>query len=151
SCRSVVGARYEYARQLYHESLARLAAVPDGIDEATRLWGMRAIHYALGCIEGGLGREQALEHAAELEKAPGWRVPALCVKQVYHLTLGNLHKADHYRREIELSLLQSPVKPPLSAGVVHQHLFVYALSDNLNGMRQAIPSLETLAIAHPGL
>src|SRR5262249_26064991 len=39
----------------------------------------------------------------------------------------------------------------LSAGAVHQHLFVYALADNLNGMRQAIPALETLAIAHPGL
>jgi tetratricopeptide (TPR) repeat protein len=46
-------------------------------------------------------------------------------------------------------MLQSPVKPQLSAGAVHQHVFAYSLSENLTGMRRAIPEMEALARSHP--
>jgi hypothetical protein len=152
ACRAVIAARYEEARALYRESLVGLMDPSyAGVDEQLRVWAIYAIHYALGCIEGGLGREQAITHAQELEKVPGWLVAAYSVRQIYHLTLGNLRQAERYRKQIELTLLQSPVKPPLSAGAVHQHLFVFALADNPNGMRLAIPELETLATVHPGL
>jgi tetratricopeptide (TPR) repeat protein len=152
ACRAVVAARYEYARDLYQRSLESLIdPTYAGMDEELRVWGIRAIHYAMGCIEAGLGRVQALQHAAELEQQPGWLVPSYSVLQIYHLTLGNLQKAERYRKQIELKLLQSPVKPPLAAGALHQHLFVFALSDNPNGMRQAIPGLEALAAVHPAV
>jgi serine/threonine-protein kinase len=146
----VVAGRYELARELYKESLAALL-VPGGLDDELRVWGIRALHYAIGSIEAGLGREPALRHAEELERASGWEVPAWTVRLSYHLTIGNLREADRCRSQIELLLLQSPVKPQLSAGAVHQHVFAFSLSDDLTGMRRAIPEMEKLARSHPTL
>jgi len=152
ACRAVVAGCYEQARHCYEESFATLNdAAYSGTDEETRVWGIRAIHYALGCIEAGFGREEALEHAEQLQKAPGWLVPAYSVLQIYHLQHGNMRQAERYRRQIELTLLQSPIKPPLAAGALHEHVLMFTLAEDPNGMRQIMPELEALGAAHPGM
>ena len=108
----VIAGRYELGRELYKESLASLM-IPGHLDEALRMWSIRALHYAIGSIEAGLGREPALRHAEELEQAAGWEVPAWTVRLSYHLTIGNLREAERCRSQIELLMLQSPVKPQL--------------------------------------
>lgn len=144
--RAIIAGRYEEARQLYEMQLQELLdPALAGVPEDLRLWGIRALHYAIGNIEASLGRERALFHAAEIEGVPGWLVPAYSIRQTYQLTVGNLRQAERYRRQIELTLLQSPIKPPFSAAAVFQHVFVFSMSDNPNGMRAAIPELEALA------
>ncbi len=152
ACRAVVAGRYEEACERYQKQLADLLdPASAGVPEELRSWGMRALHYAIGNIEASIGREQALAHAAAIEGVPGWLVPAYSIKQVYHLTMGNLRQAERYRRQIELTRLQSPIKPPLAAAAVFQHVFVFAMTDNPNGMRTAIPELEALGRLHPGM
>ncbi len=152
ACRAVIAGRYEQARSLYEEQLGELLdPAMAGIPEELRTWGIRALHYAIGNVEASFGREQALVHAAEIEDVPGWLVPGYSVRRVYHLTMGNLRQAERYRTQMELTCLQSATKPPFAAAAVFQHLFVYALTDNANGMRAAIPELETLARSQPGM
>jgi tetratricopeptide (TPR) repeat protein len=146
--KAVVAGRYEHARSLYRQSLDALM-VPGDIDESLRMWSIRALHYAIGSIDAGLGREPALAHAAELEPVSGWAVPAWTVRLSYYYVIGNLWQAERCRKQIELRMLESPVKPQLSAGAVHQHVFAFSMSDHLTGMRRAIPEMEALARAHP--
>jgi Protein kinase domain/AAA ATPase domain len=152
AARAVAAGRYEEARGLY-EHLLEVLLDPTlaGLPEESRLWGIRALHYAIGNIQASLGSAQALVHAAAIENVPGWLIPAHSIRQVYELTMGNLRQAEHYRSQIELTLLQSSVKPPFSAAAVFQHVFVFAMSDNANGMRAAIPELEALASSLPGM
>jgi len=150
--RAVIAGRYDEASELYQEQLTKLLEPGTaGVPEELRTWGIRALHYAIGNIEASIGREQALAHAAEIEGAPGWLVPAHSIRQVYHLSMGNLRQAERHRRQIELTRLQSPIKPPLAAAAVFQHVFAFSMSDNPNGMRTAIPELEALARSQPGI
>jgi tetratricopeptide (TPR) repeat protein len=152
ACRATIAGRYDEARALYQEQLADLLdPTTAGVPEDLRAWGIRALHYAIGNIEASLGREQALAHAAEIEGVPGWLVPAHSIRQVYHLTMGNLRQAERYRRQIELTRLQSPIKPPFAAAAVFQHVLVFSMADNPNGMRAAIPELAALGASHPGM
>lgn len=152
ACRAVVAGRYEEARALYQQQLATmLDPASVGVPEHLRAWGIRALHYGLGSIEASMGREQALAHSAAIKDVPGWLVPAYSIRQVYYLTLGDLRQAERYRKRIEIALLQSAAKPPLAAAAVFQHVFVYVITENPNGLRKAIPELEALAVAHPGM
>ena len=152
ACRAVLAGRYEEACELYQKQLADLLdPALAGVPEELRAWGIRALHYGIGNIEASLGREQALEHAAEIEGVPGWLVPAYSIRQVLHLNMGNLREADRCRRQIELIRLQSPIKPPLAAAAVFQHVFAFSMTENPNGLRTAIPELEALGRAHPGM
>jgi tetratricopeptide (TPR) repeat protein len=147
---AVVAGRYEDALVLYQEILERTRD-PGQLDETLRLWAFRAVSYALGCIEAGLGRAQSLQHAGELEQSPAWVVPAWSVRRIYYLVIGNLREAERCRKQIELLLLRSPVRPPLYAGAVHQHVYAYAMVESLSGMRQAAIEIEALARSHPTL
>jgi hypothetical protein len=152
ACRAVIAGRYEVARALYAGQLASLLEPsPAYMPAEVRAWGIRALHYAIGNIDAGFGRDEALVHAAEIEQVPGWAVPAYSIKQSYYLTMGNLREAERCRRQSERSRLQSPVKPPFAAAAVVQNVFTFAMTDNLNGMRTAIPQLEALARSHPGI
>jgi tetratricopeptide (TPR) repeat protein len=152
ACRAVIAGRYEEAREKYEQQLAMLLdPATAGVPEDLRIWGIRALHYAIGNIEASLGREQALAHAAEIADVPGWLVPAYSIRQVYHLTMGNLREAERLRRQIELAQLQSAIRPPFTAAAVFQHVFVFSMTDNPNGLRTAIPELDALARSHPGM
>jgi serine/threonine-protein kinase len=152
ACRAVVAGRYEEALVLYQRQLAEMQD-PNaaGVPEQFRLWGIRALNYALGSIEASFGRERALVHAAALKDEPGWHIAAFSIRQVYHLSLGNLRQAERYRKRTELALLQSPVKPPFAAAAVFQHVFVFVVTENPNGLRKALPELEALAVSNPGM
>lgn len=152
ACRAVLAGRYLDARELYQKQLAHmLDPATAGVAEEVRTWAIRALHYGTGSIEASLGREQALAHATEIEDVPGWLVPAHSIRQIYYLTMGNLREAERYRRQIELTRLRSPIKPPFAAAAVYQHVYVFSMTDNPNGMRAAIPELEALAASHPGV
>jgi hypothetical protein len=151
ACQSVIAGRYEHARELYVRSLAMLGEIGElpGVDAAMHQWSINAVRYALGCIDGGMGSAEALRYAAELERSPRWMVPAVSVRRIYHLMLGNHQKAERCRKQVELLLLQSPIKPSLSAGAVHQHLFTFSMADDLTGMSRSIPEMEALSRTHP--
>ena len=152
ACRAIIAGQYEQARKLYERQLAEVQDAEEGkLPEDWKQWALRALHYALGNLDASMGRKQALEHAAAIEHVPGWHVPAYSIHQVYHLALGSLVEADRYRRRIELARLESPVKPPLAAGAVYQHVFVFSVCDNPNGMRDAIIELEALSGSFPSM
>jgi hypothetical protein len=150
AARHVIAGRYEQAIALYRDTLQRFLAndIP-GIDENLRQWAIYALHYGAGSIEAGHGREQALRHAEELEKSPGWVVPAWTVRLSYFVILGNQREAERCRRRIELLRLRSAVKPPLAAGAVHQHVYAFSIADDITGMRRAIPEMEAIARVQP--
>jgi hypothetical protein len=150
AARHVLAGRYDKAIVLYRESLARLLDRDiGGVEESLRQWAICALHYGSGSIEAAHGRDRALRHAEELEKAPGWLVPAWTVRLSYFVILGNLREADRCRRRIELLRLRSAAKPPLAAGAVHQHVYAFSIADNVTGMRRAIPEMEAIARVQP--
>jgi hypothetical protein len=151
AARHLIAGRYEDALALHSASLAKLESGGESLDETLRQWGICALHYALGCIEASFGRNQALHHADALEKAGGWVVPAWAIRRIYHLVVGNNREAEHCRKQIELLLLKSPIKPPLYAGSAHQHVYAYVMSDNVTGLRQVLAEMEELARAQPTL
>jgi tetratricopeptide (TPR) repeat protein len=152
ACRAVVAGRYEEARALYVIQLANLLGpTTASLPEEIRVWGIRAIRYAIGNIDASVGNEESLTQAAEIENLPGWAIPAYSIRQTFHLTMGNLHQAERCRRQIERSRLQSAIKPPFAAAAVVQHVFVFSMAENPNGMRAAIPELEALARWQPGI
>jgi hypothetical protein len=150
AARHVIAGRYEPAIQLYREQLTKFRDnVIEGIDDRMRHWAICALHYGAGSIEAGHGRKQAFWHAEELEKAPGWVVPAWTVRLSYYVILGNLREAERCRRRIELLRLQSAVKPPFAAGAVHQHIYAFSIADDITGMRRAIPEMDAIARVQP--
>jgi hypothetical protein len=150
AARHVIAGRYERAIELYRKQLAdyRNNAI-EGMVERLRQWAICALHYGAGSIEAAHGRRQAFWHAEELDKAPGWIVPAWTVRLSYYVTLGNLREAERCRRRIELLRLQSAVKPPLAAGAVHQHIYAFSIGDDVTGMRRAIPEMDAIARVQP--
>jgi hypothetical protein len=151
SCRAILAGRYEECVALHHQSLEALVVDGFALDEAPRTWATLVLHYALGCLEAAFGRKQALRHAEQLDFEVGWQIAAWSVWRIYHGTHGDLREAERCRGKIELLLLQSPVKPPLSAGAAHQYVFTSVLAEDLTGLRRAIPEMEALAALHPGL
>jgi hypothetical protein len=67
------------------------------------------------------------------------------------MNVGNLREAERCRRQVELLLLQSPIKPPLYAGAAHQHVYAYVLLDNISGLRHAIVEMEAVSKSQPSL
>ena len=102
------------------------------------------------------GPDRVAERLLEAIRAP-FRIAGVTVPISITASIGiavgddSCRQADRCRKQIELLRLQSPVKPPLSAGAVHQHVFAFSLSDNLTGMRHAVPEMEALSRSHPGL
>jgi hypothetical protein len=150
ACRSTVAGRYLEALDLYQRSAERVSrAETSGLDEVSRLWSVRALHYAMGCIEGGFGKRHALRHAEQLDKEKSWSITAIAVRCIYYGTLGNQREVERARKLLEMKLLESPVKPVLSAGAAHQYLFIASLSDDLTWLKQLIPEIEAVASIHP--
>jgi hypothetical protein len=148
--KAVVAGRYEVGREGYIKTLEALQTSRE-VDEELRGWAISALHWGIGCIEAGLGRKDALTHAEILNRVPVWRVPAWTIRRLYFMNVGNLREAERCRRQVELLLLQSPIKPPLYAGAAHQHVYAYVLLDNISGLRHAIVEMEAVSKSQPSL
>jgi hypothetical protein len=150
ACRSTVAGRYIEALDLYQRAAERVSrAETSGMDEVSRLWSVRALHYAIGCVEGGFGKRQALYRAEQLDQEKSWSISAIAVRCIYYGTMGNQREAERARKLLEMKLLESPVKPVLAAGAAHQYLYIASLSDDLTWLKQLIPEIEAVASIHP--
>jgi len=150
ACRSTVAGRYREALSLYQQSSERVSrAETSGLDEVSRLWSVRALHYAMGCIEAAFGSRRALHHAEQLDREKSWSISAIAVRCIYYGMLGHQRELDRLRRLLEMKLLESPVKPVLAVGAAHQYLFIASLADDLTWLKQLIPELEAVASIHP--
>jgi hypothetical protein len=152
AARDLVAGRYESAKASHLRSLALVTGANTTLfDEQTRAWGELVLHYALGCLDAAVGRSAALEHAARLERADAWMVPAWTVRHVYFGALGHARESDRARKRLELLLLQSPVKPPLAAGAAQQHVYTASISEDVTGLRDCIGELKRLVTQQPML
>jgi hypothetical protein len=152
AARDLVAGRFEAAQASHLRSLALFqSGGPAGFDADTRAWGIRVLHYALGCLDAAVGRSQAMEHASELERTPAWLVPAWTVRHIYHGAVGHARESDRCRKRIELLLLQTPVKPPLSAGAAQQHVYTASMCEDLTALRDCISEMTRLAAQQPTL
>ncbi|HKU40517.1 MAG TPA: serine/threonine-protein kinase, partial [Polyangiales bacterium] len=92
--RDLVAGRFDAALVSNQRSLALLQTIDaPGVDDVVRAWGVNMLHYALGCLDAAVGRARALEHAAELERTPAWRVPAWTIRHIYYDAFGNVREA----------------------------------------------------------
>jgi serine/threonine protein kinase len=150
ACRATVAGRYREALNLYQQASERVSrAETSGLDEVSRLWSVRALHYAMGCIEAAFGCKRALHHAEQLDREKSWGISAIAVRCVYYGALGHQRELERLRRLLEMKLLESPVKPVLAAGAAHQYLFIASLAQDLTWLKQLIPELEAVASIHP--
>jgi hypothetical protein len=152
AARDLVAGRFESAKASQTRSLDVIGLTePPLFDAEMRAWGLLVLHYALGCIEAAVGRPQALEHAAILEQAPTWVVPAWTVRHIYYGAMGHLRESDRCRKRIELLVLQSPIKPPLAAGAAQQHVYTSSISEDLTGLRDSIHEMTRIVVHQPNL
>jgi Protein kinase domain/AAA ATPase domain len=152
AARDLVAGRYEAAKASHLRSLALVTASNTTLfDAQTRTWGELVLHYALGCLDAAVGRSTALEHAARLEQAEAWLVPAWTVRHVYFGALGHAREADRARKRVELLLLQSAIKPPLAAGAAQQHVYTASISEDVTGLRECMGELKRVIAQQPML
>ena len=134
------------------ESLLERIDRPDGagLPEARRRSTRLSLLFVAALTDGALGRARAFERAAELELVPRMRGNAWRVRQIAHLYRGDVHQADECRRQVELLLIQDNERQLHQGTTLETEFMCYALSDDLLGLRRAVPELEQMAAQHPG-
>lgn len=143
--------RYEQAREAYAVTLARIVQ-PDrgGLDELFWRWAVCALRFALGHINAGLGIEEALQYARELEADETWVIAAWDVRRAYHLRQGDWREAERCRERIERLRVQTVRRPPMVDTSARLELDTSAHAGDLLGVQRAMRRLETLIALHPG-
>jgi len=152
AARDLVAGRFEAAKASQLRSLDVIGSTDVPLfDDEMRVWGVLVLHYALGCLEAAVGRPEALVHATKLEQTPSWIVPAWTVRHIYYGAVGHVRESDRCRKRIELLLLQSPIKPPLSAGAAQQHVYTSSISEDVTGLRDSIHEMTRIVVHQPML
>jgi hypothetical protein len=148
-CRDHLSGRFQRARVVYTELLARLHG-PDAeaMPEDNRTRARLGVRYALGIFEAINGTPAALDHAAALEQQPGYRVNAWRLRMVHHATLGDLDEARRCERRAQLLLLQDGARP-YPATDLHAEAAARYLSDDLDGLKQMLDHLQNAVERFP--
>ena len=150
STEHMVRGRSLRARTALIELLARL----DSPDRA----GLGALYhksiklgalYILGLLEAGLGIREAASRIADLEREPGHRVNAQRVHVVCHLMHGDFEAAAAAQRRAELVMLQDGMQQRYPGTTARSELTVYALVDDLAGLKQVMDRLHKISRALP--
>ncbi len=143
--------RYEEARRCYRATLDRLSQ-PDraGLDAAFWLWASHALRFALGQIAAGLGLDEALAYAAELERQPAWAPAAWDVRGAYYRRQGDWRQARACSERVERLRLETGRRPPMVDTSARLHLDTSAHAGDLLSARQAYERMQELIATHPG-
>jgi hypothetical protein len=149
--RELRAGRHEGYASAVEQQLQRMDQ-PDGagLPERRRRFTRLSLLYALALTDGALGRARVFERVAELEAVPRMRSNAWRARQIAHLYRGEVHEADECRRQVELLLVQDNARQAHQGTTLETEFMCYARSDDLLGLRRALPELEHMAEQHPG-
>jgi serine/threonine protein kinase/tetratricopeptide (TPR) repeat protein len=151
SLRELRAGRHEAYERGYQAILARLeqpdhAELPDVVYRRAYL----GVMYTTALTDAALGRPRAFERARVLETSPQHRASAWRVRRSAHLHRGERHEAEACQRELELLMLQDPTEQFYRGTVLETECILYARTDDVVGLRRAMPELERMAAAFPG-
>ncbi len=146
-----VQGRFERSAMIYEELLARVEQ-PDraGLPEAHHVRVRAGLHLLLGMRCGVNGSEEAETHAAVLDGDRIFRVSAWRVRQLMHLSRGDVDEARRCMRRAEALQLQVGGEQYAIGSTFAIELMTPALSGDLVGLRTALERVALLAERQPG-
>jgi tetratricopeptide (TPR) repeat protein len=148
--RNWIPGRARRSRALYEQVLARIAE-PDraGLDESQHTRTRMGVHYSLGLLEASMGI--AVEHRAQaLEADREMRVNAWRVRQVYHLSQGDVDEARVCMRRAELLQLQENLGERYYGTTAALELSCYVRLGDLVLIKSVLDGVRALAARHAG-
>jgi serine/threonine protein kinase len=142
----LIKGRHQQARQGYMEMLEALAR-PDhaGLTEALYQRTDPSIRYAIGNIEAGRGLATALTWAEQLDHNPIAAPNAWKIRMLYHLRQGDALKTEACKKKVELLQIQNSPRQYFEGTHVYTESIVYALSDDVLGLKRAIDGIQKMA------
>jgi hypothetical protein len=145
--KALIGARYEYALELYNQRLGTLDN--SGLSEVQLARSRPLLTYAVGALQAGLGIEGALERATELDSMPHGQILASAVREAYCLRRGNLRGVEQWRRRRELLQIQQKRAHELRLRQTTQLLECAAHAEDLEQTKRNVEVLQELTEFYP--
>ena len=137
--REWVRGRFYNVMQIYAELLVRLSAEDRaGLQEVQHARVRVGLHLLLGMLRAVTGHEDALVHADALEADRMFRVSAWRVRQLLHLSRGEIDEARRCARRADLLQVQVGGEQHAMGATFAGELMSYALAGDLLGLKNAV-------------
>jgi tetratricopeptide (TPR) repeat protein len=134
---------YERARELWSETIQKVDALV-GVQDPIVGRMRSAVLYALGSAETQLGLISAADRAQQLDSVATQRISALQLRKIVRLEQGDVEGAERLRKQAEILSLQQRLPQMFNASLWFD-AFVYAMCNNLAGLKQTIEQIKPLA------
>ena len=140
--------RCDDALDRWRAVLAQLDALPPEASTLHLEAIQNAVAYGVGMMEARLGIASGIEQAARLDRDPMQKLSAIELRKLIALEQGDWAAAERYRRQTELTLLQSrPMQ--MFQNLITIELSVYAAAKDLAGIQHAVKGIEAHASCGP--
>jgi len=137
ACEWVRG-RFHNVAEIYDELLVRLNADDRaGLQELQHARVRVGLHLLLGLLRAVTGNEEALTHADALEADRMFRVSAWRVRQLLHLSRGEIDEARRCARRADLLQVQVGGEQHAMGATFSGELMSYAIAGDLLGLKTA--------------
>ncbi|HKP60584.1 MAG TPA: protein kinase [Polyangiales bacterium] len=142
--------RFRHSSATYEEILARIEQPDRGGLEPEQQELVNAVcQTLLGSLEAPIGNANCEQRALRLETHRAFRGSAWRIRQLFHLSRGDMEQARKCMRRAELLTLQEGIEQQVAGGAQGTALLTYVRSEDLIALDSAVADVASLAERMP--